>query len=187
MAPSFFSLLTHQFNVCKLQLATTIPHNSVTSLSIMWTLKFATWTQVTQCSDVVVQFSLRSCYGWSHMCTSSSQHHILLWLASLHCRCKHSPKIAQRILKLWSTAQLHEGLMPVQQLCVMTNHAMMIYFNVHTRNMLRYCNVSRGPCWYAACMNCFVIVVVVFVVVVVVVVARLCMCCSQIRDFWHFT
>ena len=38
------------------------------------------------------------------MWTSSSQHHILLLLMSVfekrHCQCKHSPKVAQRILKL---------------------------------------------------------------------------------------
>jgi len=47
---------------CNLQLQ----HNLIISLSVMWTQKSA-WTQVTQCSNVVVQFSLRSCYGWSHL------------------------------------------------------------------------------------------------------------------------
>jgi len=38
---------------------------------------------VTQRSNVVVQFSLQSCYRWSHMWTSSSRHHILLFLVSV--------------------------------------------------------------------------------------------------------
>jgi len=45
------------------------------SLSVTWTQMFA-WTQVTQRCNIALQFSLRSCYGWSH---SSHRHIFVVW------------------------------------------------------------------------------------------------------------
>ena len=78
--------------VCILQLATIsqFSHQFICNVNLNYSR-----------SNVVVQFSLRSSYGWSHMLTSSSQHHILLLLLNFkkrHCRCNNRLKIAQRIL-----------------------------------------------------------------------------------------
>ena len=82
---------------CNLQL----PVNSVTSFSVMWTLNLA-WTHVTQRSqpNVVVQFSLRSCNGWSPMWIVDqflTASHCCCCFWKRHCRRPRSPKIAQWI------------------------------------------------------------------------------------------
>jgi len=100
------------------------PHKSDTSLSVMWTVKFA-WTQVggllnslTLLSSFL--FDLAMIEGILDQCPLSN-HTVLLLVSfffektSLHCRFKHYPKIAQRIftnfykcLKNFKRVKIHE-------------------------------------------------------------------------------
>jgi len=60
--------------VCKLQLATSSQFSHQFISNVNSETRF-TWIQR---SNIVVQFSLWSCYERSHMWTSSAQHHIFV-------------------------------------------------------------------------------------------------------------